>query len=221
MPHTVAHTHDGADGSGALALYVPASIVDAKGDLIVGSAADTVARLAPPASHLYVPRFVSGTGIRWVLDKIVKAADETVNNSSALQNDDHFAVAVAANEVWFFTMFLDVAPSSATMDFKAGWGVTGTVTTRWGLLATNAPSGTTTPGFTAVATTGTTVRMRDETETISVGTGNLTHQPIAFAGWLRGGAAGGVATFKWAQDVAEAADLKVLKDSVMRLDWLV
>lgn len=37
---------------------------------------------------------------------IYKTADETVNNSSTLQNDDHILLAVAANEIWAFELFL-------------------------------------------------------------------------------------------------------------------
>ncbi len=35
-----------------------------------------------------------------------KTADETVNNSTTLQNDDHLLLAMAANEVWLFFFWL-------------------------------------------------------------------------------------------------------------------
>lgn len=37
---------------------------------------------------------------------IYKTADETVNNSNTLQNDDHLFLAIAANEIWAFELFL-------------------------------------------------------------------------------------------------------------------
>lgn len=47
-------------------LYVPQSLVDAKGDLLVGSAADTVARLAVGANGtIPMADTTQATGIRW------------------------------------------------------------------------------------------------------------------------------------------------------------
>lgn len=43
-----------------------------------------------------------------------KTADETVNNSSILQNDDHLLFAIAASEVWEFRIFLYMAIKSAS-----------------------------------------------------------------------------------------------------------
>jgi hypothetical protein len=47
-------------------LYIPQSIVDAKGDLIVGTAADTVGRLAVGTNGYYLSADSSaGTGLAW------------------------------------------------------------------------------------------------------------------------------------------------------------
>lgn len=47
-----------------------------------------------------------------------KSADETVNNSSTLQNDDELLLAIAANEVWAFELMLfNTSPSAADIKF--------------------------------------------------------------------------------------------------------
>src|SRR5262245_10037005 len=50
----------------------------------------------------------------------MKAADETVNNSSVLQNDDDFLFSVLANEKYAVQLVLNVN-SGATPDWKANW----------------------------------------------------------------------------------------------------
>jgi len=49
---------------------------------------------------------------------VVKASDETVNNSNTPQNDDELLFAIGANEVWEAT-FLIIQNSGATPDFRA------------------------------------------------------------------------------------------------------
>ena len=53
---------------------------------------------------------------------VYKTADETVNNSTTLQDDDHISLSVLANEVWAFHMVLH-SSSDATPDIKVGWSV--------------------------------------------------------------------------------------------------
>lgn len=49
-----------------------------------------------------------------------KSADETVTTSTTLQNDDELFVAVNANGIYEFRLFLDYN-SSTTADIKIGW----------------------------------------------------------------------------------------------------
>ena len=46
-----------------------------------------------------------------------KTADETVNNSAVLQNDDDLLLPIGANEIWRFE-FVIYGISNATADFK-------------------------------------------------------------------------------------------------------
>src|SRR4030042_1672706 len=67
-------------------------------------------------------------------EKIVrKTADETVNNSIALQNDDHLLFAIGANEVWDVTLMLLVTTPSVTPFFKIGWSYPASCLMFWGL----------------------------------------------------------------------------------------
>lgn len=59
-----------------------------------------------------------------------KTANETVNNSATLQNDDHLVVAVAANATYDFTMVLHYT-SGTTPDLKIGWTVPSGTTMAW------------------------------------------------------------------------------------------
>lgn len=52
-----------------------------------------------------------------------KTADETVNNSTTLQNDDHLAFAIAANEVWAFRLVVYYTNASGTPGIKFAFTV--------------------------------------------------------------------------------------------------
>jgi len=61
------------------------------------------------------------TGVHGVVI-VRKTADETVNNSNVLQDDDELFFAVGANEVWELT-FIPLIDSPAIPDIKFAWGV--------------------------------------------------------------------------------------------------
>ena len=69
---------------------------------------------------------ISKNGIAIVADErltiVRKTADETVNNSDTLQNDDHLLFAVAANKVWEFSIVVYMVTLAAS-DFQ--WNLTG------------------------------------------------------------------------------------------------
>jgi hypothetical protein len=61
----------------------------------------------------------------------VKTANETVNNSSALQNDDHLAWAVVASGSYTLDLYL-YYNSNTTADFKFDWTYPTGTTFNWG-----------------------------------------------------------------------------------------
>lgn len=125
------------------------------------------------------------------VQRIYKSANETVNNSAVLQNDDELILPVLANEVWAFTMFLH-ASSGATPDFKYTFSL---------------PSGTTTRFFDAVF-----FNDFEEGETVVHGGGT---NPIitTIMGHFTISSTPGNVVFQWAQNTQNASDTKVLKGS--------
>jgi hypothetical protein len=71
--------------------------------------------------------------------KLRKTADETVNNSAALQNDNHLFFSIAANEVWALDCFLIWTDSNVSAGaLKVGWTFPSGCTGTWTLIAKRA-----------------------------------------------------------------------------------
>lgn len=69
-----------------------------------------------------------------------KASDETVNNSSTLQNDDELLAAVEANAVYHFKLRLTVN-SGTTPDIKVGFTYPTSTTLTYDIMEGETPSG--------------------------------------------------------------------------------
>jgi hypothetical protein len=150
----------------------------------------------------------------WDRDGIVrKTADETVNNSAVLQNDDHLFFPIEPNERWWVEAFLLVQGLSGTPDFNLGW--TGPA----GATALHALEQNTNSAWSEVGTGGTPVAMKTIAQALSVGTGNSTFG-LSFRAHFFAGANAGTIRMQWAQATATAEDLKVLADSFLRLKRL-
>ena len=142
-----------------------------------------------------------GGGAGLTFARIIKIADETVNNSSTIQDDDELFAALNANKVYHMMIMICwnsgttpdfkyqiSIPSGATADRSDGtWNQISSVAQDW--TAIQAPGGQ-----------GSTVLWTE------------THGRIE-----TGGTAGNV-TFQWAQNVANASDTKVRIGSMM-LIW--
>lgn len=128
---------------------------------------------------------------------IRKTADETVNNSVALQNDDTFYFYMNASEAWMVE--LDLATnSSAVADFKAAWTV----------QAAGAAVGT------KVLAAGTRSWVTDFTAAEAYdGTG--ANSSIGMKVALVNSTTAGLFRLQWAQNTAEVSDSKVLINSLM------
>ena len=163
---------------------------------------------------------------RWTLDKLLKGAgpdadpteidvpatrivvrktaDETVNNSSTLQNDDHLILPLGANEVWIFQFFL-FSNSSTTADIKIAFTApTGAV---FQYLISSADI-----GVDSSTTTATFARM-------STGAINIYGESLDKLDILRGlvinGANAGNLQLQWAQSLAEVSDTIVRANSCL------
>lgn len=135
--------------------------------------------------------------------RVRKTADETVNNSATLQDDDDLKFPVGLNETWYFmaTMRTD---SGATPDIK----VAVTVPTAADIIATF--MGTHTDGTYKVTTMNV-----SGTAISAYGAGAGTTWSLTIIGTVRTGANTGNVQFQWAQNTANASDTKVLADSVL------
>jgi hypothetical protein len=135
-----------------------------------------------------------------------KAADETVNNSAALQNDDHLKLAMLANEVWTFELFLRVTFPSTTcgfsVDFTAPAGASG-----FYVEAVIRGDGTNQATFRDGPTLGT----RGEVPAAIT----IADHFVKITGVVVNGANAGDFQFRWCQASAEANNLKVLANSWM------
>jgi len=123
---------------------------------------------------------------------VVKAADEDVNNSAALQNDDELKLTVSANEVYHIEMMILATSATATPDINSHWTV---------------PAGASITGF---------------AHSMDVTAGTYAGQQVAAAGsnafavtggntWpifetltYFGGGTGGTVQWQWAQNAATA-----------------
>lgn len=133
-----------------------------------------------------------------------KGADEIVNNSTTLQNDDDLFIALGANETWKFFAFLlyENNSSGGADDLKVGWTVPSGATIRWmpqGLNATNT--------------------FYSDHDAYSGGTaafGTSTIERIALMhGFVFTSTTAGNLQLQWAQGVASATDLRVQRGSFL------
>lgn len=198
---------------------LPKTTVDAKGDLLVGTADDTVGRRAVGSNgQVLTADSAEADGVKWStpsasndprLAIIRKTADETVNNSSTLQNDDQLLLPVLANEVWRVEASLLLSATTTAADFKFGFTVPTGATLYWGAGS----------GFDAASWSG-----QDASSTVLPA---LTSGSTLLQGGLNGikvlslraiyiGAANtGNVRLQWAQNTATASDSKILANSCL------
>ena len=133
---------------------------------------------------------------------IVKEADETVNNSTTLQNDNELLFAVAANEVVQFEGVLMVSTDPAA-DFKLTFtgpaGAVGSFAAIYGdTLTGNADASSAALGSAAALVSG--------------NDGSV----VRFWGGIHNGGTAGNLTLQWAQNTANVSDSKVLAGSYLK-----
>jgi len=135
-----------------------------------------------------------------------KSANETVNNSATLQNDDDLFFSIGANETWTFRFVL-FANSGTTPDLKAAVSAPSGASCMY--AAIDAEAAVTTP---QVTTCGTATAML---------TGNGAYDVYEVVGTVVNGATAGTVTLQWAQNTATAANTIVAAGSYMHAFILV
>lgn len=138
-----------------------------------------------------------------------KTADEPVNNSATLQNDDHLFIAIAANEIWYFDFFLRHS-SGIGSGFKLAFTIPAAATMSWVATATeivgNPGQGSTRSGGQDTSGTSTTIVATSDT----TGSGRFFGSGIVICG-----ATPGNLQLQWAQAAATAHDTKLLTNSIL------
>lgn len=132
------------------------------------------------------------------LTKVVrKTADETVNNSTTLQNDDALKLAVSANQVWALRLYL-LHNTSAVADIK---------------ITLTGPAGSTIYGRTVATSVTATLTEQTGASMAFQGDGAAALETIDFLVIIAGTA--GDIQLQWAQNTLEASDTKVLANSCL------
>lgn len=128
---------------------------------------------------------------------IHKTADETVNNSATLQDDDTFTFSVSANKNYAVWGVL-ITDSGTTPEVKTQWSLPASATADCVLTK---PGGNVPNDF-------------DEDVTAFIpGFGAGTPRAATFIGTMTVRGTAGTAVIQWAQNVADASDTKVLQGS--------
>lgn len=126
---------------------------------------------------------------------VVKSADEIVNNSAVLQNDNDLLLAVGANSVWWFEFFV-IHTTDSTRDLT---------------LAVTGPAGSTIVwGHPASTTAPNKVGGSD----IDVVSGSGAGRNYRIWGVAAIGSTAGNIQLQWAQTVAGAVDTTVKENSI-------
>ena len=130
---------------------------------------------------------------------VIKTVDETVNNSSALQNDDDLLYAVGANELWIAEWTL-IFMAGATPDIK---------------FRVTVPTGATSRATGISNLSGASWQGQTWTGSDMGHDGSGISTPVIFTihEYLDTGANAGNVQLQWAQIVATSEDTKVLKGS--------
>ncbi len=131
-----------------------------------------------------------------------KTADETVNTSAVLQNDNELLFPILANEVWAFEIFL-IWLSGVTPDIK---------------FAITVPSGTLHWQIVDYMAGGSTVSLVkvnvSGTASTAEGGGTAIYSSI-LRGVIANGATPGNVQLQWAQNTSNASDTKVKANSYL------
>jgi len=146
-------------------------------------------------------KFPNGTTQTTGVNLVYKTADETVNNSTTYQDDDHLVKALGANETWTITYYLRYS-SSAVADFKHKFTV---------------PSGTT-GWWTAHGNNGNYVyQWRGDaiTDEGTQNSGDSVKELIILVAYVKTSSTAGNITLQWAQNTAEVSNTVLSEGSYL------
>ncbi len=195
------HDHTAAGEAGSIS-RIAATLLDAKGDIIAATAADTAARLAVGANATVLTAdSAEATGLKWAAVSggptfVYKTADEGVTSSATLQDDNHLSFTLEANGVYAIEAFLYF---SCVTNSGQGWKILwvepdGTFEIQ--MVAVDGPNASPQQEYR---------HMNEADATGWSGTfGTLTEDTISVHGLIRAGGTGGTFKLQWAQGGSSA-----------------
>ena len=145
----------------------------------------------------------TSTSVTHVL--IRKTANETVNNSDVLQDDDQLLFAIAANETWLFQIYLGVT-AGGNSGLKCAITVPSGATLEMGVYGAENTIGAAVAGNNRTATSG---------ELLYGLYPALVMGSVTIRGSVLNGATAGNVTLQWTQWTAYAENTTVLKGSFL------
>ena len=139
--------------------------------------------------------------------RIVKDADEIVNNSTVLQNDDHFSFAIGANEIWL-VLILPRLTNFNTANYMGDWSLPAGASRAFMMFTT-----------TSVSYGG---NVEGQTNDCFGGAGAIrvivtqdTEVPSIIYSVIYNGANDGTAQWQWAQAAAKVKDSTEKANSIL------
>ena len=134
---------------------------------------------------------------------VIKTADETVNNSVTLQDDNVLLFAAAANEKWQFEGVLILTAVNTTPDFKMTFTGPAASVGSWAAIFSDETTVAVDAGSAALGTAQSFVSAQ-------------VPRIVRFWGAIANGANAGNLTLQWAQDTATAVNTQVLAGSYIK-----
>lgn len=178
--------------------YQKENVLTTAGDIAYATAASTWARLGIGTANQLLRTNTGATAPEWTTVGIPptivrKSAEEIVNNSAVMQNDDELLLAVGASEVWEFELYIRHTSATTTPDIDILFAVPA------------ASSLLKIPNYNTAHQ-----EVADADITLASSSANNGY----WAKYLYiGGANAGNIQLTWAQNVATAEDTKVLANS--------
>ncbi|MBU2051451.1 MAG: hypothetical protein KKH61_21080 [Gammaproteobacteria bacterium] len=142
---------------------------------------------------------------------VLKPADETVNNSAVLQDDDDLKLALLANEKWLVDLFL-MFTGDAAADLKIQFTAPAGAVVYWGHIGSGSQLGVKTWGF---GDTGNTPFLYLLADVSPMGTAGASVSGARLTALVINGANAGDFQLQWAQNSATVADTKMLAGSCL------
>ena len=184
-----------------------------QGDILYSSATDTLAKLGAGTSGYFLKTQGAGANPIWAANALTglttiqfvrKTSNETISNSTTLQDDDALVAALAANEVASFECSIHFITTSSSSDIKVAFTVPTGAALRWG-----------TAGHAIVSTSDVvgTSRSINASGTALSFSGDNADQHMLLVGTVVNGVNAGNLQLQWAQVSGVAENLTVYTNS--------